>query len=65
MLDTNQSEFIPTFNIYDQIVFAATPANIIMTVCNGNVLYKDGIYKAFDYEIIRKEFSRVLKKIYN
>lgn len=65
MLDTNQSEFIPTFNIYDQIVFAATPANIIMTVCNGNVLYKDGIYKAFDYKIIRKEFSRVLKKIYN
>ena len=65
ILNSNECEFIPSFSIYDQVVFSATPSNIVMTVCQGKTLYKNGVYTAFDYDTIKHQFNRVLKKIYN
>ncbi|MBR5659424.1 MAG: amidohydrolase [Lachnospiraceae bacterium] len=54
----------PKENIVPQLIYSASGANVRMTVIDGKILYRDGVYKYVeDVERIYEDFDRHLKQI--
>ena len=45
MIDMHQPNMQPINNIADNIVYSGSRANVIMTMCNGVILYENGSFK--------------------
>lgn len=63
LLNTLASNMHPVHNMLNNIVYAATPDNIVMTVADGKVLYKDGEYLTIDIEKTIAEADKSTLKI--
>lgn len=50
VLNTLAANMHPVHNMMNNIVYSATPDNIVMTVVDGQILYKDGDYLTLDIE---------------
>lgn len=48
VMRTDVPNMHPVHNMLNNIVFSATGADIVMTMVDGNVLYRDGEYKTID-----------------
>jgi 5-methylthioadenosine/S-adenosylhomocysteine deaminase len=54
----------PKDNIVPQLLYSASGANVRMTVINGKILYRDGVYICVeDVDRIYEDFGRHLKQI--
>jgi 5-methylthioadenosine/S-adenosylhomocysteine deaminase len=47
----------------NNIVYSASGSDILLTVCDGQVLYKNGEYLTLDVEKIKYEAEKAVKKI--
>lgn len=64
LLDIHAPNMIPQEHILPQILYSASGANVRMTVINGKVLYRDGVYKnGINVQQIREDFDFQRKKI--
>ena len=64
LVDLHAPNMIPKENIVPQLVYSASGANVRMTVINGKILYRDGVYKYVeDVDRIYGEFDMHLTKI--
>ena len=50
MLRTDVANMHPVHNMLNNIVYSATDGDIVMTMADGKVLYKDGEYTTIDIE---------------
>ena len=63
MIDMHQPNMQPINNIVDNIVYSGSKTNIKMTMCNGRILYEDGVFKCgVDPEKIYQTTNELMAK---
>ena len=64
-LDFTRPNLIPCHDIVENIVFAATGADVCMTMARGKILYQDGRLLTLDLDAIRREVAEyALPRLY-
>ncbi|MCL2638938.1 MAG: amidohydrolase [Oscillospiraceae bacterium] len=66
-LDLSKPNMNPAHNLVNNVVYSACGGDIIMTMCDGKILYENGEYKTIDIEKIvfeaAKATENILKKL--
>ena len=65
VLDLDKPHMIPDFDTISNVVFSAQASDILMTVCDGQVLYKDGEFLTIDEEKVKSDAEKTFRKILN
>lgn len=63
VLDINQPNMFPVHNLLNNIVYSASGSDIVLTMVDGKVLYKDGEYMTIDLEKTIFEANKATSKI--
>lgn len=63
VLDMKHPNMNPMNNIVSNIVYAASPVNVLMTVCAGKVLYDHGELKTIDIDEVNKMCNRLVEDL--
>lgn len=59
VVDFNKPHLTPVYNHYSHLVYAACGADVIHTVVNGKVLYRDGLFTSLDVELIMARVGEI------
>ena len=65
VLDTDKPHMIPDFDTISNVVFSAQASDILMTVCDGQILYKNGEFLTIDEEKVKSDAEKTFRKILN
>ena len=63
LFDLEREHLTPDYDTLANIVFAAQSSDIVMTVCDGEIIYKDGEVLFVDEEETRAKASESFKKV--
>ena len=63
VIDTDKPYMYPVHNILNNIVYSASGSDVVLTMCDGKILYKDGEYMTIDIEKTVFEAQRCTKNI--
>ena len=63
VIDTDKPYMYPVHNILNNIVYSASGSDVVLTMCDGKVLYRDGEYMTIDIEKTVFEAQRCTKNI--
>ena len=63
VLDTDKPYMYPVHNILNNIVYSASGNDVVLTMCDGKILYRDGEYMTIDIEKTVFEAQRCTKNI--
>ncbi len=63
LFDLDREHLTPDYDTLANIVFAAQSSDIVMTVCDGEIIYKDGEALFIDEEETRAKASESFKKV--
>ena len=61
VLDGSAPNLLPCHNPVSQLVYAATGAEVRLTMVEGRVLYRDGAYLSLDYPALLKEMASICR----
>ena len=67
MVDINQPNMQPVHNIANNLVYSASGSDIVLTMVDGKVLFRDGEYTTIDLERtmfeVRRETEAILRTL--
>ena len=63
LIDLNQPNMHPFHNILKNLVYSGNKGNILLTMINGNILYRDGRYPGVDAQEIYFRCEELLKRM--
>lgn len=58
LIDTQALNMIPCHNAVNNIVYSAHSSNVLMNICRGKVIYKNGEFLTLDVEKIKYEVQK-------
>ncbi len=58
LIDLNAVNMQPAEELLSALVYSADTSNVLMTMCDGRILYENGEYKSIDIEQVRYNFVR-------
>ena len=64
VIDTDKPHLIPCLDVPALIVYSAQASDVVMTVCDGKVLYENGEYLTLDRERVMFDVNKTLTKLY-
>lgn len=65
LVDMSHFNNIPSYNLESTVAYSMTEENIIMTMCDGNILYENGAYTTIDEEKLKSEAQRVISHYFD
>ena len=65
LIDMNAINNIPAYSIDSAVCYSANDDNIIMTVCDGNILYENGSYTTIDEELLKYNAKKVISHYFD
>lgn len=65
VIDMTTPNMYPDFDILNNIVYSANKSNVVLTMIDGEVLYKNGEFTTIDIEKTGYEVSRLVRKVSN
>ena len=65
LVDMSRFNTIPSYNFESTVAYSMTEENIIMTMCDGNILYENGAYTTIDEEKLKSEAQRVISHYFD
>ncbi len=65
LIDMNAINNIPAYSLDSAVCYSANDDNIIMTVCDGNILYDNGTYTTIDEELLKYNAKRVISHYFD
>lgn len=65
LLDMQSFDNIPSYSLESTVCYSATESNILMTVCDGNILYENGSYTTIDEERLKSNAKRVISHYFD
>lgn len=65
VLDMNKPNMYPDFDILSNIVYSGNKLDVVLTMVEGEVLYKNGEFTTIDVEKIGYEVSRLVRAVVN
>lgn len=63
VMDISVPHMRPVHNLVTNIVYSASGSDVVLTMCDGKVVYKDGIYLTMDIEKVMAETENACKTI--
>ena len=63
VMDIDAPNMQPVHDLRNNIVWSGSNANVVLTMCDGRVLYKDGEFTTIDVEKAIREANEATKKI--
>lgn len=67
VLDLDKPHFYPREQLVNHLVFAANNGDIVMTICDGNIVYDHGHFPTIDMEkalfVLERDFQTVLSQL--
>lgn len=63
VIDTDKPNLYPDFDILNNIVYSAEKSDVVLTMVDGEVLYKNGEFTTIDIEKIGFEVNRIVKEV--
>ena len=63
VLDMNKPNLYPDWNVLNNIVYSAEKSDVVLTMVDGKVLYKNGEFTTVDVEKIGSEVSRLVREV--
>ena len=63
VMDIDAPNMQPVHDLRNNIVWSSSNANVVLTMCDGRVLYKDGEFTTIDVEKAIREANEATKKI--
>lgn len=65
LIDFDRPNLIPCHNIFSNLVYAAHGSDVILTMCRGKILYRNGEFLTIDLERVKHEMKNyVLSKLF-
>ena len=65
VIDMTTPKMYPDFDILNNIVYSANKSNVVLTMVDGEVLYKNGEFTTIDVEKMGYEVSRLVREVVN
>lgn len=65
LLNLDSVNNIPSYDLYTTIAYSAKSSDVLMTMVDGKVLYKDGEYKTIDIEKLKFEAKDVINHYFD
>ena len=65
LVDMSAINNIPSYNFESTVIYSMTEDNILMTMCDGNILYENGAYTTIDEEELKSEGKRVISHYFD
>ena len=59
VLDLNSIEAVPVYEYSSALLYSMTGRNVIMTMCDGKILYEKGEFKTIDIEKIKYKINKL------
>ena len=63
VLDLDRPNMYPNYDIINNIVYSANKSDIVLTMVDGEVLYRDGEFKYIDIEKTGYECNRIVNEV--
>lgn len=63
VIDLDKPNMYPDFDVLNNLVYSANKGDVVLTMVDGNVLYKNGEFTAIDVEKIGAEVSRLVREV--
>ena len=63
VLDMNRANMYPDYNAVNNIVYSADKSNVVLTMVDGDVLYRDGRITYIDVEKVGRECNRIVREV--
>ena len=65
LVDMSSINNIPSYSFESTVMYSMTEADILMTMCDGNILYENGAYTTIDEEQLKSESRRVISHYFD
>ena len=65
LIDIDSIGNIPSYDFESTVCYSASESDILMTVCDGRILYENGTYNSIDEERLRYEAKRVISHYFD
>ncbi|MBQ8768004.1 MAG: amidohydrolase family protein [Clostridia bacterium] len=65
VIDMTTPNMYPDFDILNNIVYSANKSNVVLTMVDGEILYKNGEFTTIDVEKMGYEVSRLVREVVN
>lgn len=65
MIDMNAPNNMPCYDVAAAVTYSANSSNVLMTVCDGRILYRDGEYTSIDIKGLCSEFGEVTRHYFD
>lgn len=63
VLDMTSPNMYPDFDVLNNIVYSANKSNVVLTMVDGEVLYKNGEFTTIDVEKMGYEVSKLVRQV--
>ena len=64
LVDMDACNTIPSLDLYATLMYSADKSNVLMTMCDGRILFENGEYKSIDIERVKFNFKRCVSQIF-
>lgn len=64
VLDLDSISMTPLHNTASSLVYSAGSRDVVLTMCDGRVLYRDGEFLTIDIELVKREVNKAIKIFY-
>ena len=65
LVDMSSFDNIPSYSFESTVCYSMTEADILMTVCDGNILYERGSYTTIDEELLKHNAGKVISHYFD
>lgn len=65
LIDMNSINNIPSYSFESTVAYSAAESDVLMTVCDGRILYEMGTYTSLDEELLRHDAKRVISHYFD
>ena len=65
MIDMNAINNIPSYGAAETLCYSANSSNVILTMCDGRILYENGAYTSIDIECLKFEARQVIRRYFD
>jgi 5-methylthioadenosine/S-adenosylhomocysteine deaminase len=65
LIDMDAIGNIPSYDFESSVCYSASESDVLMTVCDGRILYENGSYTSIDEERLRREAKRVISHYFD
>jgi len=63
VIDLNKANMYPDYDVINNLVYSASKSDVVLTMVDGDVLYRDGEFKYIDVEKVGFECNRIVKEV--